>query len=387
MSHIIQDTRGDHTLKYDVVVAGGSIAGLLCAREAARAGCSVLVLEKSHEIGTPQHCGGLLSRDALDRMGVVPSTSFTGNTISGARLHSPGGIKVDVPVTDRILEIDRRGLDRYVAEQAQRAGATIRTSVSFRRMEGMTAVTTMGDIETGVLADARGIQIHARSPHALPAAQCEIHARWIRRGTVEVMLDQRRWPGFFAWIIPSKDGAGKVGVAGRGINPHQTLHQLLAQRGGYSVLRLVASPVWVGGPVASFVQDRTLIVGDAAGQTKPTTGGGIYSGGMGGILAGQAAARYLQDGIPNQLDYAREWQRIFGPEFSTQLTIRRILERLDNAAIDRIVAAIRTDHIREVSGGDFDFHASSILDLLGIRGMMSTAVAITSSELRRLVRL
>ncbi|MGI0097867.1 MAG: FAD-dependent oxidoreductase, partial [Nitrosopumilaceae archaeon] len=37
---------------YDVVIAGGSIAGLLCAREAANKGHSVLVLEEDYEIGT-----------------------------------------------------------------------------------------------------------------------------------------------------------------------------------------------------------------------------------------------------------------------------------------------------------------------------------------------
>ena len=50
---------------YDVVVAGGSIAGLCCAREAALGGCSVLVIEDDAEVGTPDHCGGMVSVSAL----------------------------------------------------------------------------------------------------------------------------------------------------------------------------------------------------------------------------------------------------------------------------------------------------------------------------------
>jgi len=53
-------------MNYDVVIAGGSVAGLFCAREIARNGHSVLVLEEDHEIGTPEHCGGLVSMSSLE---------------------------------------------------------------------------------------------------------------------------------------------------------------------------------------------------------------------------------------------------------------------------------------------------------------------------------
>ncbi|NIP61209.1 MAG: FAD-binding protein, partial [Nitrosopumilaceae archaeon] len=57
-------------MKYDVVIAGGSIAGLLCAREVAGRGFSVLVIEEDYEVGTPEHCGGLVSLMALQELGV-----------------------------------------------------------------------------------------------------------------------------------------------------------------------------------------------------------------------------------------------------------------------------------------------------------------------------
>ena len=55
---------------YDVVIAGGSIAGLLTAREIASSGFSVLVVEEGFEVGTPEHCGGLVSQKALSELGV-----------------------------------------------------------------------------------------------------------------------------------------------------------------------------------------------------------------------------------------------------------------------------------------------------------------------------
>ena len=53
---------------YDAIVAGGSISGLLAAREIAKNGHSVLVLEEGFEVGSPEHCGGLVSKNALKEL-------------------------------------------------------------------------------------------------------------------------------------------------------------------------------------------------------------------------------------------------------------------------------------------------------------------------------
>ena len=101
-------------------------------------------------------------------------------------------------------------------------------------------------------------------------------------------FNSQYYPGFFAWIIPTGQGRGKVGVAGRGINAASALQSYLDSKGRNSVVRKVYAPIWINGPVQNFVSDKTIIVGDAAGQSKPTTAGGIYTCGMGGLLAGQA---------------------------------------------------------------------------------------------------
>ncbi|KAG0511025.1 MAG: hypothetical protein NPMRD1_360001, partial [Nitrosopumilales archaeon] len=76
---------------YDVVIAGGSVAGLFCAREIAKQGHSVLVIEEDYEIGTPEHCGGLVSISGLEQLGVVPHRKTFDHLIETAEIFAPGG--------------------------------------------------------------------------------------------------------------------------------------------------------------------------------------------------------------------------------------------------------------------------------------------------------
>jgi digeranylgeranylglycerophospholipid reductase len=112
--------------KYDVVVAGGSISGLAAAREIATSGASVVVLEEDAEIGTPEHCGGLVSLGGIEDLGIVPDQSAIENQkIKSARIMSPSGSFEIGAEKQKVMVLDRRALDKQVAFQAQRKGAEI----------------------------------------------------------------------------------------------------------------------------------------------------------------------------------------------------------------------------------------------------------------------
>jgi len=74
--------------KFDSIVVGGSISGLLCAREISKSGLSVAVLEEDYEIGTPEHCGGLVSLDGLKKLGIIPSSKAILNEVNKAKIVS-----------------------------------------------------------------------------------------------------------------------------------------------------------------------------------------------------------------------------------------------------------------------------------------------------------
>ena len=376
-------------MDYDVVIAGGSIAGLFCAREIANSGHSVLVLEEDYEIGTPEHCGGLVSTSGLGELGIIPRSKTFNHMIESAEVFAPNGNSFTInSKKQKVAEINRRELDKQIAHQAQKNGADIKVRTSFQELTNDGVRTSDGEIKCKIVVDARGVSalVNKDRDGILSSAQYEIYADWIKKGKVEVYFDQEKYPGFFSWIIPSGEGTGKVGVAGRGINAADALEKFLSKKGKYSTIRKIFAPIWIKGPIEKFVSDRLVIVGDAAGQSKPTTAGGIFSCGMGGIFAGQAIAKFLESGNKYELEeYQKNWKQMFGKEFEKQSFARKLLERLDNQTINKLFESITPEIVKDISEkDDFDFHTSSIIKLLGMKGSIKTAQTIIGGEIKKL---
>ena len=374
---------------YDVIVAGGSVAGLLSAREISAEGYSVLVIEEDYEIGTPEHCGGLVSIAGLEELGIVPFRKTFDHMIESAKITSPNGNSFTInSKKQKVVEISRRELDKQIAFQAQKNGAIIKVRTSFQEITDTGIRTSEGKIDCKIFVDARGVSslIHKDRTGILSSAQYEIYADWIKKGKVEVIFDQERYPGFFAWIIPSDQGKGKVGVAGRGINVSEALDIILKERGNFSTIRKIYAPIWIKGPIEKFVEGKTVIIGDAAGQAKPTTAGGIFTSGMGGVYAGQAISKFLKTNeISDLQNYQKKWTERFGKEFEKQLLARKILERINNQTINKLFESITPEITNEISEkDDFDFHTSSIIKLLGMKGSLKTAQTLISGELKKI---
>jgi digeranylgeranylglycerophospholipid reductase len=385
---------------YDVVIAGGSISGLLAAREIASGGLSVAVVEEDAEIGTPEHCGGLVSISGIRNLGIVPDIdTIENNRITQAKIFSPSSCFEISAERQNIVVLDRRAFDKQIAFQAQKNGAEIRVKCSMRSFgkegRGYVVKTSEGDLSCNFFVDARGIAsiIKRNRSGVLQSAQYEVYASWIDPNTIEVSFNSLQYPGFFAWIIPTGRGRGKVGVAGRQINAAGALQSYIDRKGKYSIVRKVYAPIWINGPLKSFVFDRMILVGDAAGQSKPTTAGGIYTCGMGGVLAGralvEAADKSKSDEKKQRLllkQYESNWLSMFESEFDKMLLARRLLERMDNKAIDDLIKAIPSGMVQEASmDGDFDFHSAALAKILRAKSAARMAKALLGNEIRRLI--
>ena len=135
------------------------------------------------------------------------------------------------------------------------------------------------------------------------------------------------------------------------------------------------------------MDDNVIIAGDAAGQAKPTTAGGIFSCGMAGIMAGQAVSTALTTNDSSKIiNYESVWRNKFGTEFEKQRLARKILSRIDNQTINKLFDSITPEIIDDISKKeDFDFHTSSIIKLLGIKRSLGAAQLLIGGELKKLV--
>jgi flavin-dependent dehydrogenase len=285
--------------------------------------------------------------------------------------------------------LDRRDFDKQIAYQAQNNGAEIHVKSSLKEVKEDEVKTSEGTLKCKIVVDARGVSslVQKDREGILQSAQYEVYADWIEKERIEVYFDQEKYPGFFAWIIPTGKDIAKVGVAGKGINAAVILENFLTQKGKHSIVRKVFAPIWIKGPIENFVSKNIVTIGDAAGQSKPTTAGGIYSCGLGGIFAGKAISKFLESGKSTDLlEYQKVWHEKFGREFENMLLARKLLKRFDNKTIDKLFESVTPQILEEIAKeGTFDFHTVSIAKLLGVKGSVKAVQAILGSEFRRLL--
>lgn len=375
---------------YDVLVAGGSIAGLAFASEAARRGASVLVAEEHDEIGEPEKCDGLVSLRGLTKYGYPPAPEVIQNRITSAVIHSPSDRHFAVNATSLdVVVLDRSAFDKQVAASAVSHGAEVRTgsrvSRAVRTGDGIEANAGDLEIRAKYFVDATG---PASSPRhgILPAAKYELEGDWIREHVVEVFVDATKYPGFFSWVIPFGRHRAKVGAAGYGVSPFRALDDFLLGKAS-KILRKVSAPIYVGGPAPRFVEPGRILVGESAGQVKPTTAGGITTSVAGAVIAAKWVTQSVQKGDPGLLEgYQKEWDGVFLKEMKTMLRLRAVFEKLSNADLEAVFSVMATPKlVLRLSQADFDFHASALLGALGMSGLLRVARVVASAEVRSLL--
>lgn len=355
---------------YDVVVVGGGPAGAVAARHATVVGARVLLIEQGDGSGEPARCTGLVSPRTLDLLGA--STTSVLREIRGGTLHAPGGRTLNIRAeTVKAVVLDRGRLNRELIELAASAGAEVRTHTrAVAATTGRVWTKHQGnkeELKTAVIIGADGPQSAIASWFSLPhptqllvASQVVVTEDHLTPDGIEVFFGSDVAPGFFAWAVPAEERCLRVGLAAPlGTDTNALLSRFMERRFPGEVVERIRGVIPIG-TVETTVGDGVLLVGDAAGQVKPTSGGGIYTGGMCARIAGEIAGYAALAGKPNRktlTEYERRWQREIGREFRFGLAARRALSALSNSEIDAIFAAIDEPSILSLIAkkGDIDY--------------------------------
>jgi geranylgeranyl reductase family protein len=356
----------------DVLVVGAGPAGSTAAQTAASLGLRTVLLEEHPEVGSPTHCTGKLSVHAFERFGLPDALIQT--ALRAAALHAPDGTiaRVRRVAVDSYV-VDRDPFDRYLAGRAAasraelitgarartvvRDGNRLRVEVERRGSHLTITAPLVIDAEgaSPVLPPQLGIAPRRRLVHGL---QYEVEGVVLDDiEAPDLYFGRDVAPGFFAWMMPTGSGKGRLGLA---VDPRQTdrpplyfLERLMAGHPAVAprmrqarVVRKLAGRIPILGPRRPTWTDGMLVVGDAAGHVKATSGGGIYFSMLAGEIAGRTAARYL--GAAARRDrvlagYEREWRRAFGREVHFTTAVRQAINRLSDRHISAIIRALASD--------------------------------------------
>jgi len=309
------------------------------------------------------------------------------NTITGATIHLPGKRRLRLSgKKPSALVIDRIELDRRLVGQAEEAGAEVRTAnrlVSFSIDEstvpGRGKVEAVIDNGLGRTKIAASVLVGADGAFSRVGTQMR-GGRPLRmvRGLggaadydanplndhVEVFLDDDSAPGWFAWTIPLEPGLSRFGTgSANGIKPSQSF-ELMRRRfpetfGTVRPLSRTAGAIAVWEP-APIVGDRVLLVGDAARQVKPTSGGGILTALRSAAIAAATIAEAFRDhdlSSSGLRAYPRRWNASIGKELRRQHDMRRAFERLGEVELRRLIGRLGDRKARATLEriGDIDF--------------------------------
>jgi digeranylgeranylglycerophospholipid reductase len=382
------------SIDYDVIIVGGGPAGLITSRRIAEDGHNVVVLEEHPEIGKPDHCAGLISTSGLKSLKLRPPMDIVQNHVSAARIFAPSGQSILIERGKReAFVLDRSKFDSWLAERAADAGAEILTKSKVLEVACANEKPCAVALKTGegreerrsqVVVDAEGTRCQLSKLVGLPtvprsnkypAYQFEMSGVDIDDDVVEMYYGRHVAPGFFAWIIPLGDRRARVGLAAKNMAKMRLAtsmrqHPVMSKRLEHaSIERGFGGIVLVGTPIKRTVTGRFLVVGDAAGMVKPTTGGGVIMGGAAARIAGRVVSSALRNerAIEENLRlYESKWRALLMRELRAMHLAQRMISGLSDQGLNMLISDAENfdlvDTVRRE--GDMDMQRKVIFRLL-----------------------
>jgi len=337
--------------RYDVVVIGAGPAGSVTARFAAENGASVLMLERDREAGIPVRCA-----EGVSHGGIVPFIEIDERWIAArieiAKLHSPNGETAIMRNNGLGYVLERRIFDTALCDLAAEKGAEFITKadaldlvwedgkiigVKFKYMGEIKTVKC--DIVIGAdgvesrVGRWAGIKTDVRLEDIDTGVQYTLSGIEVDETACEFYFGTKVSPGGYIWIFPKSKTTANVGIGIAGHYSHEKgpkeyLDEFVEKTFPNAKINYT---VYGGIPTAAtlkeIVKNNIMLVGDAARQVNPITGGGIVQAMIAAQIAGEVAAEAVK---AKRFDakflkkYSKRWDKKLG---DTQKVIFKMKEK------------------------------------------------------------
>ena len=366
----------------DVIVVGAGPAGNNAALSLASLGYGVTVIDSRENIGD-KLCTGLVGEECFRRYPIDPALVY--REISSALVVAPSSEALRFETPHPVARVvDRVGYVSSFADRARAAGAKYllgrRVVRVDQRKDRVSVVTDDGAMEARALVLAAGFGSQLNRQLGLGEASDYVVGSQALVETdgldeVEVYLGRNVAPGFFAWLVPTRPGYALAGLLVRK-NALERFAQFISAREAAGRIKELVSKVTCWGiplrPLRKTYTDRVLVVGDAAGQVKPTTGGGIFYSLLASEIASGALDQALRDDelSASRLGaYQKEWKSLLSNELEVGYSARRAFEFLGDSQISSLVhQAGKNGFVAELANSpdvSFDWHSSMIGKIMG----------------------
>lgn len=337
--------------RYDIVVIGAGPAGSVAARFAAENGSSVLMLERDREPGIPVRCA-----EGVSHNGIAPfidvDKRWIASQIDIAKLTSPNGESAFMYNNGIGYVLERRIFDTALCELAAKHGAQLITKADaldlIKENDKITGVKYryMGEtkeVKCDIVIAADGTESRVGRWAGIDTAvalrdidtcvQYTLAGLDLKKDTCEFYFGNEVSPGGYIWIFPKSDNTANVGIGIAGHlshekGPKEYLDEFVAKRfPNTTITYTMFGGVPTAATLKEIVRDNIMLVGDAARQVNPITGGGIVQGMIAARIAGKVAAEAVNTGQFNAKflkKYRKEWDKTLG---NTQKVMHTMKEK------------------------------------------------------------
>ena len=369
---------------FDAVIVGAGPVGSTIAYYLCRNGLNVAILDKKKQIGYPLQCAGILSGHIFD-LNELPDEVVL-NTVRGAFLHTQNhilNVKKDEPVA---YVIDRIAYDEFLLNRAIENGAEFinQKVIEVDGENGITCLSNNQTIKSKVIIGCDGYnsllsKSMGNSQNNFPASQMlvkidEDNMNSFRNSGenvddyVDTYLLNDILPGFL-WVIPLKDDYYRIGLFSNQNHKiqNQVIKDFLDANFEYEIIEKYKGFIPIFDDKNKLVENRLLLIGDAASQVKPTSGGGLLIA----FDACRIASKFVIEAVGNDdigmlKEYEKEFRKRYLKEFNYQFKVQKTLDLLSDEDLDYLFSKLRENDCERLISeyGDMDTQSGLVKEFI-----------------------